>query len=160
MRIALFLPFFLTLAFCTLSQTTPLKAQPMLEHAAEQRLQLSFHVNDGALAKFLPYEWTSMIAAEGANKDVNLRLVLIERIAVTDRFNRPIGKSATRQALLTIPVSGPGGSNGQMIYAGLTSSQAEAEGNFKGFLIATQVKVAHSSLIAGDKSLREESWSL
>jgi hypothetical protein len=60
-----------------LNQTSQLHAQQIVEHAAEQRLQLSFHVNDGALAKFLPYEWTSAITAEGANKDVNARLVLL-----------------------------------------------------------------------------------
>jgi len=160
MRTARYVQIFALIATLGLNQTNQLHAQQIVEHAAEQRLQLSFHVSDGALAKFLPYEWTSAIAAEGANKDVNARLVLIERIAVTDRFNRPIGKSSSRQAYLAIPVSGPAGANGQMIYVGLTSSKLEADGNFKGYLIAPQVKVAHASLIEADKIVQEENWNL
>ena len=160
MNYARLLPWFGILICLLLIPVSDMHAQPILEHGAEHRLQLSWHVNDGALAKLLPYEWTANIAADGAAKDVNLRLVLIERIAVTDRFNRPIGKSFSRQAYLAIPVSGPAGANGQMIIAGLTSSQLEADGNFKGFKVTDNFKVSQSSEHDGERQLREEHWSL
>ncbi len=133
-------------------------AQQVVEHGAEHRLQLDFHVPDGALAKFLPYEWTPNIAAQGPAKDANIRLIFIDRVAVTDKFNRAVGKGGSRLVYLAVPVSGPAGASGQMIIGGITSNAADAPGPFNNYIAANAASVQRSVAADGEKVIRDETW--
>ena len=72
------------LAFGTLlTATATALAQSVVEQAAEHRFQLDFRVNDAALAKMLPAGWETVIATQGPAKDCNLRMIFIDRMAIT-----------------------------------------------------------------------------
>jgi hypothetical protein len=58
-------------------------AQTLLEQSAEARMQLDFHVPDAALKAMLPSGAEPAVATAGAAKDANLRMIFIDRIAVT-----------------------------------------------------------------------------
>src|SRR5215469_18795091 len=61
----------------------PAAAQTLVQQSAEARMQLDFHVPDAALQALLPGGTEPAIAAAGAAKDANLRMIFIDRIAVT-----------------------------------------------------------------------------
>src|SRR6202161_4451031 len=71
-------------------------ADSFVEHSAEHRFQLDFHVPDAALQKLLPAGWEASVATTGAAKDANLRLVFIDRIHVTGADGKPAGKGTNR----------------------------------------------------------------
>ena len=137
---------------------TPVFAQQMVEHGAEHRLQLDFRVPDGALAKFLPADWTTNIATQGPAKDANIRLICIDRVAVTDKSKRPIGKGGSRLVYLAVPVNGPAGATGQMIIGGLTSNADDAPGPFNNYISASVASVQRSVAADGAKVIRDETW--
>jgi hypothetical protein len=52
-------------------------AETLVENSAEARFQLDVHVPDAALMALLPQGWSPNVAAQGAAKDANQRLVFI-----------------------------------------------------------------------------------
>ncbi len=136
----------------------PVFAQQMVEHGAEHRLQLDFHVPDAALAKFLPADWTTNIATQGPAKDANIRLIFIDRVAVTDKTNRPLGKGSSRLVYLAVPVNGPAGATGQMIIGGLTSNTDDSPGPFNNYIATSAASVQRSVAADGAKVIRDETW--
>src|SRR6202035_3102133 len=71
----------------------PADAQTLVEQSAEARMQLDFHVPDAALKAMLPAGFEPNIATTGAAKDANLRMIFIDRIAVTAPDGAPVGSS-------------------------------------------------------------------
>ena len=134
------------------------QAQTVIEHGAEHRLQLDFHVPDAALAKFLPADWKPNIATSGPAKDANIRVIFIDRVAVTDAAGKIVGKGASRLVYLAVPVNGPAGAAGQMIIGGLVSDAADAPGPFSNYLAATASSVQRSVAADGEKITRDETW--
>ena len=134
-------------------------AQTVVEHGAEHRLQLDFHVPDAALAAFLPADWKPNIATSGPAKDANIRVIFIDRVAVTDSAGKLAGKGASRLVYLAVPVTGPAGAAGQMIIGGLTSASDDAPGFFGSYLPASKSSVQRSVASAGEKTIRDETWS-
>ena len=61
-------------------------------NSSEARFQLDVKVNDAALAAYLPPGWTPNVAAQGAAKDCNLRVIFIDRVTV----NAPDGQACRR----------------------------------------------------------------
>src|ERR1019366_4409601 len=82
-------------------------AETPLEHSAEARFQLDVHVPDAALAAFLPTGWTPNIAAQGAAKDANLRVVFIDRMTINGPDGKPAGKGSNHLVYLAAPVKDP-----------------------------------------------------
>ena len=134
-------------------------AQTIVEHGAEHRLQLDFHVPDAALAAFLPADWKPNIATSGPAKDANIRVIFIDRVAVTDAAGKLAGKGVSRLVYLAVPVNGPAGAAGQMIIGGLTSLSEDAPGFFGSYLPALKSSVQRSVATVGDKTIRDETWS-
>src|ERR1035438_9062811 len=82
-----------------------LSAQTPQESSAEARFQLDLHVPDEALAAFLPEGWKPNIAAQGAAKDANLRVVFIDRMTINGADGKPLGKGSNRLVYLAAPRS-------------------------------------------------------
>jgi len=82
-------------------------------------------VNDAVLAKMLLAGWVSNAATQGAAKDANLRLILIDAQNIVDPTTRCWGKGANRIAQLAAPVKSSDGANtGQMILGGISEDAA------------------------------------
>jgi hypothetical protein len=138
-------------------------AETFIEHSTEVRMQLDFHVPDAALAKMLPADFQPVIATAGPAKDANIRMIFIDRIAVTKEDGTPAQSANPEKNLmvyLAVPVKQVStGVSGQMIVAGLTSNPAEAPGPFGVYLPATTFKVERS-VKAGSAAevMVEENW--
>ena len=114
-----------------------LAGQTMVEYSSEARFQLDVHVPDAALAAFLPKGWTPNVAAQGAAKDANLRVIFIDRVTINGPDGKPVGKGSNRLVYLAAPVKDPSGANVQMIIGGLTEDPADVPGPFGNYLLAT-----------------------
>ncbi len=137
----------------------PVAAQTVVEHGAEHRMQLDFRVPDAALAKFLPAGWQPTIATSGPAKDANIRVIFIDRVAVTDKDNKLVGKGASSLVYLAVPVNnGAGGKTGQMIIGGLVSSAEDAPGPFKNYIAANATSMKRTVSTVNGKTFREEDW--
>ena len=68
----------------------------VLFSSAEYRFQLDLAVNPVLLARLLPAGWESAVAAAGAAKDCNLRLIFIDR----DKADSVMRPSETFNALI------------------------------------------------------------
>jgi hypothetical protein len=151
----------LTLVSCALALFTAgiLGAETIVERSAEARFQLDLHVPDAALAAFLPNGWTPNIAAQGAAKDANLRVVFIDRITVNGPDGKPAGKGSNSLVYLAAPVKDPSGANVQMIIGGLTADPADAPGPFGNYLPATTHSMLRSTTIgANGVTLGSQDW--
>jgi hypothetical protein len=132
------------LALSTVSGA-PLHAETLQEYSAEARFQLDLHVPDAALATFLPTGWMPNIAAQGAAKDANLRVVFIDRMTINGPDGKPLGKGSNRLVYLAAPVKDPSGANVQLIIGGLTADPADAPGPFGNYLAAGTNSVQRST---------------
>ena len=103
-------------------------AQTMIEYSSEARFQLDVHVPDAVLNAYLPPGWTPNVAAQGAAKDCNLRVIFIDRVTINGPDGRPIGKGSNRLVYLAAPVKDPTGANVQLIIGGLSEDPADAPG--------------------------------
>jgi hypothetical protein len=111
-------------------------AQNLVEQSAEARMQIDFHVPDAALKAMLPAGVEPAIATAGAAKDANLRMIFIDRIAVTAPDGAPIGSG--QMVYLAIPIKQPPTTTvAQMLIYGLTSDPKEAPGPFGVYQLAT-----------------------
>ena len=120
-------------------------AQTMTEYSSEARFQLDVHVPDAALAAFLPPGWTPNVAAQGAAKDANLRVIFIDRVTINGPDGRPVGKGTNRLVYLAAPVKDPTGANVQLIIGGLTEDPTDAPGPFGNYLLATTHQMNRST---------------
>jgi hypothetical protein len=120
-------------------------AETLIEHSAESRFQLDFHLPDAALQNALPAGWEPAIATAGPAKDANLRLIFVDRVGITGADGKPVGPGTNRMAILAIPVKQTAtGISGQMIIGGLTEDQADAPGPFGVYLPATVHRMERS----------------
>jgi len=111
-------------------------AETFVENSAEVRLQLDFQVADAAIKKVLPAGWETDVATSGGAKDCNLRMIFVDRIAVTGPNDAATGTS--QFVYLEVPVKKPGaGLAGRMVIDGLTANPNDAPGPFKVYQAAT-----------------------
>src|SRR3989442_14593083 len=111
-------------------------AQTMVETSSEARFQLDVHVPDAVMKTFLPPGWMPNIAAQGAAKDANLRVVFIDRVTINGPDGKPVGKGSNRLVYLVAPVKDPTGPNVQLVIGGLTEDPADTPGPFGNSLLA------------------------
>jgi len=133
-------------------------AQTMVEYSAEARFQLDVRVPDAELASYLPPGWTPNIAAQGAAKDANLRVIFIDRQSINGPDGRPLGKGSNRLVYLAAPVREPGGTNVQLIIGGLTEDPADAPGPFGNYLLATGHKMVRSTSSGEGPIVESQDW--
>jgi hypothetical protein len=135
-------------------------AETLIEHSAESRFQLDFHVPDAALQNALPAGWEPVIATAGPAKDANLRLIFVDRVGITGADGKPLGPGTNRMAILAIPVKQTAtGITGQMIIGGLTEDPADAPGPFGVYLPAAVHRMERSCKVgAGSGIAGEETW--
>jgi len=133
-------------------------AQTMVEYSAEARFQLDVRVPDAALASYLPPGWTPNIAAQGAAKDANLRVIFIDRQSINGPDGRPLGKGSNRLVYLAAPVREPGGTNVQLIIGGLTEDPADAPGPFGNYLLAKSHKMVRSTSSGEGPIVESQDW--
>ncbi len=149
----------LTILMATAAAGPLARAETMQERSAETRFQLDLHVPDAALAALLPAGWKPNIAARGAAKDANLRVVFIDRLTINGPDGKPLGKGSNSLVYFAAPVKNPAGENVQLIVGGLTADPADAPGPFGNYLHATTYSVKRSSSTAnGGAILDTEDW--
>jgi hypothetical protein len=122
---------------------TPAPAGNILEQSSEYRFQLDLHVNDAALAKILPAGWVSNAATQGAAKDANLRLILVDAQNIVGPDNKVLGRGANRIAMLAAPVKSSS-DTGQMILGGISEDPVVPDA-YGVYLTATSVKMSRSA---------------
>jgi hypothetical protein len=133
----------------------PADAQTLVEQSAEARMQLDFHVPDAALKAMLPAGAEPAIATAGAAKDANLRMIFIDRIAVTAPDGAPRGSG--QMVYLAIPVKQAGtNAVAQMLIHGLTSDPKEAPGPFGVYQLATTYRMERSTTAAPQAQTTEQ----
>jgi hypothetical protein len=140
------------------SMPQPAAAETLVEHSAEARMQLDFHVPDAALKAMLPAGWEPVVATAGAAKDANLRMIFIDRIDVTKPDGSPQGQS--QLVYLAIPIKQASSTAaGQMIIAGLTTDAKDAPGPFGVYLPATTHRMERTTSSGNGKpTMTEEHW--
>ena len=132
-------------------------AETLVEQSSEARMQLDFHVPDAALKSMLPAGWEPNIAAAGAAKDANLRMIFIDRINVTAPNGAPSGSG--QLVYLAIPIKQASTNTvAQMLIDGLTSDSKEAPGPFGVYQLATDHRMERS-IVASPKAQVSEQWS-
>ena len=131
-------------------------AQSLVEQSAEARMQLDFHVPDAALKAMLPAGVEPAIATTGAAKDANLRMIFIDRIAVTAPDGAPTGSG--QMVYLAIPIKQAAPNPiAQMLIYGLTSDPKEAPGPFGVYQLASTHRMERST-IADAPAQTTENW--
>jgi hypothetical protein len=134
----------------------PADAETLVEQSAEARMQLDFHVPDAALKAMLPAGAEPAIATAGAAKDANLRMIFIDRIAVTAPDGAPTGSG--QMVYLAIPIKQAGtNAVAQMLIHGLTGDPKEAPGPFGVYQLATTHRMERSTT-AGAQAQTTEQW--
>ena len=135
-------------------------AETPVENSVETQFQLDLQVPQAALQALLPGGWTSNIAAQGPAKDMNMRLIFVDRVTINGPDGRPAGKGSNRVIWLTAPAKDPTGANVQVMLGGLTEDPADAPGPFGVFLPAAQHSVAKSSAASGTGPVIDsQAWS-
>jgi hypothetical protein len=135
-----------------------LHAESMVEHSAETRFQLDLRVPEAALAAFLPTGWTPNIAAQGAAKDCNLRVVFIDRMTINGPDGKPLGKGSNRLVYLVAPVKDPSGANVQLVIGGITEDPADAPGPFGMYLAASTHNMQRSLSAGAGPTMESQDW--
>jgi hypothetical protein len=134
-------------------------AQTAVESSSEARFQLDVHVPDAVLKSFLPSGWTPNIAAQGAAKDANLRVVFIDRVTINGPDGKPMGKGSNRLVYLVAPVKDPTGANVQLVIGGLTEDPADAPGPFGNYLLATTHTMQRSTSSGTGPIIDSQDWT-
>ena len=136
----------------------PAAAQTVAEESIESRFQLDFQVSDAAVKKFLPAGWELNVATTGPATNCNLRVIFIDRIAVTAGDGKATG--ANQMVYLTVPVKNAGGISAQMVIGGLTSEATEVPGPFGNYQAAANHEMKRATTAAKGKGIIEEqTWS-
>lgn len=137
----------------------PLSAQTLVEHSSEARFQLDVHVPDAALATLLPTGWSMNVAAQGAAKGANLRVVFIDRVSINGPDGKPLGRTGSnRLVYLVAPVKDPSGTNVQLVVGGLTEDPADAPGPFGVYLHGSTATMQRSSSSTAGTLLDSQDW--
>jgi hypothetical protein len=137
------------------------RAETPVEHSSEARFQLDVHVPDAALKSYFPEGFTPNVAAQGAAKDANLRVVFIDRVTINGPDGKPAGKGSNRLVYLVAPVKDPAGANAQLVIGGITEDPADAPGPFGVYLAAAAHKMQRSTSDSGSGALVDtQDWSL
>jgi len=127
----------LFLSVCCGLLSLAVHAETLVEYSSEARFQLDLAVPPAALASYLPAGFMPNVAAQGAAKDCNLRLVFIDRATINGPDGKPIGKGSNRLAYLVAPVKDPSGANAQLVIGGITEDPSDAPGPFGVYLLGT-----------------------
>lgn len=131
-------------------------AQTLLQQSAEARMQIDFHVPDAALKAMLPAGVEPAVATAGAAKDANLRMIFIDRIAVTAPDGAPVGSG--QMVYLAIPIKQAAPAPiAQMLIYGLTSDPKDAPGPFGVYQLASTHRMERST-IADAQAQTTENW--
>ena len=134
-------------------------AETLIEHSAETRFQLDVHVSDAALTPLLPAGWTLNVAAQGAAKDANLRVVFIDRLTINGPDGKPVGDTGTnRLVYMVAPVKDAAGVPAQLVIGGLTEDPADAPGPFGVYLPATTHAMQRSTSSSTGPILDSQDW--
>ena len=134
----------------------PAAAQTVTEWSAENRVALSFHVNDAALQRLLPPGWTSAPSTAPGNRGANLTVTFIERQLVLDGQGKQYRAGASRYIVLVAPARNGAGETNAILVSGLSPEGAGAYGVN---LTATVSTVTRSLSAQGEQSGRaEEHW--
>jgi hypothetical protein len=132
------------------------RAETLIEHSAEARMQLDFRVPDAALKAMLPAGWEPVIATSGGAKDANIRLIFIDRLDVTGPDGAAV--KTGQMVYIAVPIKQAATNTaGQMIVFGLTADPKEAPGPFGVYLPATSHRMMRTTT-AGAPTLAEEQW--
>jgi hypothetical protein len=135
-------------------------AETPVESSLETRFQFDLKVSDAALVSYLPAGFTPNVAAQGAAKDCNLRVVFIDRVTVNGPDGKPVGKGSNRLVYLVAPVKDPMGANAQLVIGGLTEDAADAPGPFGNYLLATTHSMQRTtSAAASGPILDSQDWN-
>lgn len=135
-------------------------AQTMVESSNETRFQLDVHVPDAALAPMVPAGFTLNVAAQGAAKDANLRVVFIDRVTINGSDGKPAGRTGSnRLVYLVAPVKDPTGANAQLVIGGLTEDPSDVPGPFGVYLAATTHTMRRSSSTNDGPVLEMQDWN-
>jgi hypothetical protein len=132
-------------------------AQTLLEQSAEVRMQLDLAVSPQALKALLPEGWEPFVAASGAAKDCNVRLIFVDRVDITSPDGAPVGTEQMVYFASPIKKTGSNEMAGQMVIDGITSKAAP--GPFNVYQGATAYRVERSThAAAGGPIENEDTW--
>ena len=135
------------------------KAQTLLEQSAEVRMQLDLAVSPQALKALLPDGWEPFVAASGAAKDCNVRLIFVDRVDINGPDGAPAGTE--QMVYFASPIKKTGGNEmaGQMVIDGITSNPKAAPGPFNVYQGAATYRVERSThAAAGGPIENEDTW--
>jgi hypothetical protein len=135
------------------------RAEGLIEHSAEVRMQLDLAVSPTALKALLPDGWEPFVATSGAAKDCNIRMIFVDRVDITGPDGAPVGTN--QMVYLASPIKKTGSSEmaGQMVVDGITADAKDAPGPFKIYQAATSYRVERSmKTAAGQPIVNEDRW--
>ncbi len=125
--------------------STAATATPLKESSMEVRFQLDLKVPDDVIKPYLPEGFTSSVAAQGAAKDCNVRLIFADRFTVNGPDGKPVGSGSSRVVFFAAPVKDASGANAQLILGGLVDDESSAPGPFGNYLFANQHEMKRST---------------
>ena len=133
-------------------------AQTITEWSAENRVSLSFHVNDAALQRLLPPGWTSAPSTAPGDRGANLRVVFIDRQLALDGQGNAFRTGTSRYIVFAVPARNAAGETNTVIVSGLSP---EGPGAYGVNLTAVASTVTRSSMAQAEEGGRaEERWLL
>jgi len=132
------------------------EAQTVTEWSAENRMALSFHVNDVALQRLLPPGWTSAPSTAPGDRGANLRVVFIDRLVALDGQGKAFRTGTSRYVVLAAPARNTAGETNTVVVRGLSP---DAPGAYGVYLTAAASTVTRSATAQGEEGGRaEERW--
>ena len=112
-----------------------------------------------ALKELLPDGWEPFVAASGAAKDCNVRLIFVDRVDINGPDGAPAGTEQMVYLASPIKKTGSNEMAGQMVVDGITSNPKAAPGPFKVYQAASAYRVERSThATAGDPIENEDTW--
>jgi hypothetical protein len=134
------------------------RTETLVENSAEVRMQLDFQVAAAAIKKALPAGWETDVATSGGAKDCNIRMIFVDRVAITGPNNAATGTS--QFVYLEVPVKKPGsGLAGRMVIDGLVANAKDAPGPFKVYKAATSYRMERANIAKpGGPAQIAEDW--
>jgi hypothetical protein len=131
-------------------------AQTITEWSAENRVSLSFRVNDAALQRLLPSGWTSAPSTAPGDRGANLRVVFIDRQLALDGQGKAFRTGTSRYIVLVAPARNAAGEANGVVVRGLSP---EGPGAYGVNLTAVVTTVTRSSTAQAEEGGRaEERW--
>ena len=131
-------------------------AQTITEWSAENRVSLSFHVNDAAVQRLLPPGWTSAPSTAPGNPGANLTVTFIDRQVVLDGQGKQYRAGTSRYIVMVAPTRNSAGEANAVVITGLSP---EGPGAYGVNLAAVVSRVQRSSTVQAEEGGRaEEHW--